>query len=164
MKRIQYLLILISIVFTQACESGEGICTTDVISRVNAGFYVRDSLGERDTLLNDFSFYGTLRPDSLIYDSVAGIKKILFPLPHSPEGYTSFIISTDTTTEIKIYHTPNLVLVSYECGFTVNHNIYWVSYNKTLIDTIAITDPWVNLTNEENLKIYLKPAVADTAN
>ena len=164
MKRIQYILLIVIIFLVSSCESGEGVCTTDVISRVNAGFYVRDSLGERDTLLNNFTFFGTLRPDSLLYDSANGVKKIIFPLPHSTESYTSFVFSADTLTDIiYIYHTPSQVLVSYACGFTVNHNIYWVSYDTLLIDTVAIRDPIVNLTDGENLKIYIKPAVADTA-
>lgn len=146
-----------------SCESGEGVCTKDVISRVNAGFYVRDSIGERDTLLNNFTFFGALRPDSLIYDSAANVQKIVFPLPHSTEEYTAFVLSADTLTcTINIYHTPSLVLVSYACGFTTNHNIYRVSYDIMLIDTVSIINPLVDFSDEENLKIYIKPAVADT--
>lgn len=163
MKGIPYILLMLIILLIPSCESGEGVCTTDIISRVNAGFYVRDSMGERDTLLNNFTFSGALRPDSLIYDSAAGVQKIVFPLPHSTEAYTSFLFSADALTgTINIYHTPSLVLVSYACGFTTNHNIYRVLHDSILIDTVSIVNPLVNLSDEENLKIYIKPAVADT--
>jgi len=164
MRRIRYIIPALIVFLNSTCENGEGVCTVDVISRVNAGFYVRDSLEERDTLLNNFTFYGTLRPDSLLYDSADGVKKIVFPLPNSTEDYSIFEISVDTVEQsIYIYHTPSLVMISYACGFTTNHNIYWISYDKLLIDTIMIPDPVVNLENEENIKIYIKPAVADTA-
>ena len=54
-------------------------------------------------------------------------------------------------------------MVSYDCGFTINHKLFRVLYDKTLIDTIIILDPLVNLEDYENLKIYIEPAVADTA-
>ncbi|MCK4750842.1 MAG: hypothetical protein KAT15_27480, partial [Bacteroidales bacterium] len=89
---------------------------------------------------------------------------IVFPLPHSPETYTCFVFSTGAFSDtIFIYHTPRLVLVSYACGFTTNHTIYGVLHENNLIDTIAISDPLVDIENYENLKIYIKPAAADTA-
>ena len=134
------------------------------MSRVNAGFYVRDSIGERDTLLNFFTFFGVSRPDSLIYDSSSNIQKIEFPLPHELETFTGFVLSTGGPGDtILIFHTPRLVLVSYACGFTTNHDISMVSHGTNMIDTVSISDPLVDLEDYENLKIYIKSAAADTA-
>ncbi len=164
LNRFSFVPILILMLSCHACENNEGKCTEDLVCRVNAGFYVRDSLGERDTVLSNLTFYGASRPDSLLYDGSSGISRIEFPLPGSPGEYTSFVFRVDTLTDtINIWHTPILVMVSYECGFTANHNIYWINYQKNAIDTISIPEPLVDLTDEENLKIYIRPAAADTA-
>ncbi len=168
MNRISPLLVILLLISGNACENRETICTEELISRANAGFYVRDDAGERDTLLSKLTFYGASRPDSLLYDEASDRGSIEFPLPGDPEEYTSFVFRVDTLTDtIRIWHTPILVMVSYECGFTAHHNIYWLSYQKNAIDTIAIAEPLVDLTDEENLKIYIRPpvdtAVADTA-
>ena len=158
MKNSLFICFFLCHLLLAGCDKGEGICTTDVVSRVHAGFYVRDSLGERDTLLKNFGFYGILRPDSLIYDGV-GVKKIVFPLPDVNQQPTLFAFAADTLWDtLKIFHDPMLFLVSFECGFTTHHTIHWVSHKNTIIDTIVISDPLVDLENYENLKIYIRPS------
>ncbi|MFC2098357.1 DUF6452 family protein [Bacteroidota bacterium] len=165
MKRVPFLLLIAAIYLCHACND-EGACTEeDLVSRVNAGFYVRDSLEERDTTLNYVTFYGLLRPDSIIYDAALGIRRIKFPLPHEPNEQSIFIFQVDTEIDtIRIWHQPKLVLVSYACGFTTTHDIFWLSYGSNIIDTISVKNSIVNLTDEQNLRIYIKPfVVADTA-
>ncbi|KKK95371.1 hypothetical protein LCGC14_2673480 [marine sediment metagenome] len=164
LKRVPLLVILVFVYFCHSCEK-EGACTDiDLISRLKAGFYVRDSIEDRDTVLNNVTFYGELRSDSLIYDAALGLQGLEFPLPHSTEEYTGYVLEIDTMVDIiNIWHTPKITLFSYACGFTTTHDIYWLSHTNTIIDSIAIVRPHVNFNSEENFKIYIKPAAADTA-
>jgi len=162
LKRAPFILILLTIFIGPACED-EGVCTGDVITRVNAGFYVRDSIGERDTTLSSVTFFGVLRPDSLLYDSSSGKQEIIFPL-NNTEDFTSFVFSVDTKTDnIKIWHQSRLQLVSYACGFTTVHELYSIGYEQNIIDTIVISEPLVDLRDAENIKIFIRPFLADTA-
>jgi hypothetical protein len=157
LKRVPLILIILIIFLWPSCEK-QGACTTDVISRVNAGFYVRDSLGDRDTVLNNFTFYGLSRPDSLIHDSSMAVQTIEFPLPHNPGEYTSYFFGADSLSDLlSIVHSASPQLVSYDCGFTTVHDIIRIDYDNNIIDTITITNPFVSLSDEENLKIYIKP-------
>jgi hypothetical protein len=106
-----------------------------------------------------------MRPDSLLYDSTAGIHMMFFPLPSETDAFTSFVFRTDSLTDtIHIYHSPTQELVSYSCGFTTIHRIESLTYGSNAIDTIAISNPLVSFSENENLEIYVWPAaVADTA-
>jgi hypothetical protein len=164
---LKNLALFLSLFFACLCQSckDESICTDDITCRVNAGFYVRDGNGERDTLLDGVTLYGKLRPDSLIYENAQGLGNIKFPLPNSMEEHSDFILTVDTISDtLKLWHRSRLEMVSFECGFTVTHDIYWTSHMNMIIDTISITDPLVRLTDEQNIKIYIKPAaVPDSA-
>ena len=163
MKNARLLYILGMILALHACED-EGTCTTDLTARVNAGFYVRDGAAGRDTTLSLVTFYGLSRPDSLLYDAASGVKKLEFPLPPAPAEFTRFVLKVDTLCDtIKLWHLVEFKLVSYACGFSAFHNIYYQSHDDDIIDSIAITNPHVDLTDEENLRIYINPVVADTA-
>ncbi len=147
-----------------ACEE-EGTCTEELVSRIHAGFYVRDAGNERDTTLEYITFYGILRPDSLLYDSSPSRKELVFPLPAEPLDFSGFVLSNTIDKDtIYIRHIPGLKLVSYACGFTLTHDIEELRYGNNIIDTIVIQNPRVETSDEENLKIYFWPAVApDTA-
>lgn len=162
MKKVAIILVCLFYVFYPACED-EVICTEDIVSRVHAGLYVRDTAGQRDTVLSSLTFYAMLRTDSLLYDESPGIHEIVFPLPSITDGFTTYVFRTDSLADtIHIYHSPRQELVSFSCGFTTVHEIDGLSYGNNTIDTISIADPLVNLTDYENLKIYIRPAAADT--
>ena len=163
MKRIAIILVFLLIILHPACKD-EVICTQDVVSRVDAGLYVRDHAAQRDTVLNGVTFYGVFRPDSLLYDSSQGIRRIKFPLPQGAGEYTGFVMRAGSLADtILIFHDSRQELVSFSCGFTTVHEIYGLGYGNHIIDTIEITNPFVDLSDEENLKIYIRPAVGDTA-
>jgi len=150
------------LILLPACRD-EVICTEDVVSRAGAGFYVRDGEEKRDTVLNNLTFYGVLRPDSLLYDSSGGIRQIVFPLSRGEGEYTGFVLMLGSLSDtLRIHHSSRLELVSFSCGFTVIHDIEGVSFGNTIIDTISISDPLVDLTDDENLEIYIRPAVVDS--
>ena len=163
MRRTPFILILLLIITGTACEE-DGTCTDNVISRVKAGFYVRDSNGERDTTLGPVTFFGVLRPDSLLYNASSARQSIVFPLSDGSEEFTRFVFTAGTQTDtIKIWHQSRLQLVSYACGFTTVHELYWIGHERNIIDTVSISEPLVDLNDAENIKVYIRPVVADSA-
>ena len=87
-----------------------------------------------------------------------------FPLPNDEKVDVEFIFRVDSLTDIiTVYKSSKLVMESYECGFISHHNLGGLGYENNIIDTIVISDPLVNLIDVENIKIYIKPASADTA-
>ena len=131
---------------------------------MNAGFYVRSDGEERDTILSNVTFYSILRPDSLIYDSAINLREIAFPLPNEEKVDVDFVFRVDSLTDVfTVFKRSKLVMESFECGFVTHHDVYFMDYQNNIIDTIVISDPLVNLIDVENLKIYITPAPADTA-
>ena len=142
----------------------EGICSGVKVARVRAGFYVRSDGKDRDTILNNVTFFSNLRPDSLIYDSAFNLRKMSFPLPNDERVDVEFIFRVDSLNDnLTVYKRSKLVMESYECGFISHHDLLDLDYQNNIIDTIIISDPLVNLIDVENIKIYIKPASADTA-
>jgi hypothetical protein len=163
LKNLALFLLLTFVCLCQSC-SDEGPCTDDITCRVKAGFYVRDGDGERDTTVNGLTLYGLARPDSLIYDDAQGISNIEFPLPDKPESYSTYVFRIDSLVDtLFLLHHAHIVMVSFECGATVTHDVYYGFHGNAIFDTVAIIKQQINLSDEENLRIYLNPAVPDTA-
>jgi hypothetical protein len=163
LKRAAILTVTFIFILLPSCQD-EVICTQDLVAKANAGFYVRDASGQRDTLVGSFIFYSVLRPDSMLYDASSGIHRIRFPLPQSPAEYTAFVMENGSLADtIIIHYSTRLELVSFSCGFAAVHDLERLEYGNRIIDTISIANPLVDLTDDENLKIYIRPAVADTA-
>jgi hypothetical protein len=162
LKRIHYILLLFLFIPFQSCEE-EGSCTGVEVARVGAGFYVRHGDIEKDTILDFFTLHSAGNPDSLIYDSAANLQAIRFPLPNEEESHSRFVFKAGSGTDtLHIYKQSRLVLVSYACGFAANHYLQKAEGQGSIIDTVAITIADVAFFNEENIKIYITPAVADS--
>jgi hypothetical protein len=164
LRRIHFILLFLLVLPLHSCQE-EGACTGVDVARIKAGFYVRSDGPDRDTFLNNVTFYSSLRPDSLIYDSAFNLPELLFPLPNDEKVDVDFNFRVDSLTDIiTVYKSSILVMESFECGFVTHHNLRGLGYQNNIIDTIVISDPLVNLIDVENIKIYIKPAVAaDTA-
>jgi hypothetical protein len=162
LKRIHFILLLLVFMPFQSCEE-EGICTGIEVARMQAGFYVREGDEVRDTTIAQFIFFSPTRPDSLLYP-LSARRNITFPLSNEQESHDRFVFQVaDRIDTLHIYKESSLALVSYACGFTTHHYVQGAGSENIVIDTIVINDPLVNLESIENLKIYIKPAAADTA-
>lgn len=151
-------MILVLVLTFHSCND-EGICTGTEVARVTAGFYVRSGGVERDTILKNVTFYSILRPDSLIYDSAYNVHVIRFPLTNDVAPAVDFVFQVDSLTDLlTVIKSSRLVMESYACGFATHHDLLDLVYGNTIIDTIAISDPAINLSDEENIKIYIKPS------
>lgn len=154
---------MLIVILAHSCND-EGICTGIEVARVNAGFYVRSGDDVRDTALNNVTFYAVMRPDSLIYDSAFNVRGLVFPLSNDEVVAVDFVLKVDSLTDmVSVFKRSRLVMESYACGFATHHELLDLDYQNNIIDTISISDPAINLFDDENIKIYIKPAVADTA-
>ena len=134
-----------------SCES-DSPCSENVVSRVNAGLYTLVE-GEEVTLTVDtLTMYGISRHDSVLSGSNVSIFN--FPLSMHAES-SSFIMTADTLTDtLELFYTTRLVLISTQCGFTTNFDIQSLNFTENFIDSISIVKSNVDLTDEENLKIF----------
>ena len=163
MRHLHFILLIGIGILLQSC-SDEGICTGVEVARVNAGFYVRSGDIDRDTVLNNVTFYAVIRPDSLIYDSALNVRGLVFPLSNDEVVAVDFVLKVDSLTDmVSVFKRSRLFMESYACGFTTHHELLDLDYQNNIIDTITISDPAINLFDDENIKIYIKPAVADIA-
>lgn len=163
MRRIHFILLLLLLILLHSCDD-EGICTGIKVARVTAGFHVRSGGNERDTTLNNVTFYSIIKPDSLVYDSAINLKKMVFPLPNDEKVDAGFVFSVDSLSDqITVFKRTKLVMESYACGFITHHELLDLDYQNNIIDTIIISDPLIDLFDGENIKIYIKPGLADTA-
>lgn len=163
MRRVKIFIGLAALLLFTGCNDVERCTETDLISRAGVRFRVRGGSGERDTTLSQVSFYSLLNPDSLILELRPSVKKFDFPLPGETGSWNSFVlIAGQKFDTLTLYNKPGTELVSFQCGFTITHDIRETFSGHELIDTIVIYNPYVSRDEEENLWIYILPAVTDT--
>ena len=151
MKAAKHLLPALIICAITACES-DAPCSDNVVSRVNAGLYTLIEGEEVSLAVDQLSIHGISRPDSVLQGS--NISEFVFPLSMQAES-NSFIITADTLTDtLELFYTTKLAMISVQCGFTTNFEIQSLSFTKNFIDSISIVKSNVDLTDEENLKIF----------
>ena len=149
-KRIIIFSILLSVLM--ACEK-EGPCTQDVLSKVYAGFYsVKDDSTVTVKTLDSLAIYGSTRPDSVII--LKNIAEINFNLAMNDDKSTIIMNSDSLSSNLNFYYTNTLVLISTECGFTDEYQLYDIIVNGDLVDSVVIVQPHVNLSDVENIKIF----------
>ena len=97
--------------------------------------------------------YGIDRQDSVLQGS--NVKIFDFPLSMH-EASSSYIMTADTITDtLELFYTSKLAFISVECGFTKNFEIQSLSFTNNIIDSISIVKNNADLSDEENLKIFL---------
>ena len=152
MKKFIYLLFIFLSFTINACEN-DNPCVDNVVSRINAGFYTLSNDNESAFTVSDFSMYGIDRQDSVLHGS--NVRIFDFPLSMH-EASSSYILTVNTLTDtLELFYTSKLAFVSVECGFTNNFEIQSLSITNNFIDSISIVKNNVDLSDEENLKIFL---------
>jgi hypothetical protein len=147
-----FILLVLIFAVIPACED-EGTCSENVVSRVNAGFYTLAGGTEAKATVNQYSMYGSTRPDSVILKS--NVSNIEFPLSMH-ETSSVYIMTADTLTDtLEVQYSNKLALISWECGFTNQFEILSVIFTRNYIDSIAIVKSIADPGDEENLKIFI---------
>jgi hypothetical protein len=151
LKAFRILLLVLSGLAITACDS-EGPCSTNVISRVNAGIYTLSGGKESALTVGQLSLYALSRPDSVLQGS--NVREFDFPLSMHEES-TSYVMTADTVTDtLELSYTSNLVWLSTACGFTASFTIREVNHTRHFIDSISLVNTIVDLYDVENLKIF----------
>ena len=136
-----------------AC-SNEG-CQNNRNSIPMAGFYALE--GEQQLSVKGLAIYGLGSPgDSLLLDSTRSSHQVYLPLRGEVPS-TSFVFSAG-----QISDTVTLTYNSWpyfdgeDCGAMWRYELTRIDYQRTLIDSIFITDSLITNIERERLMIFLK--------
>ena len=152
LKKRSFIALLCLLILLPACED-EGTCSENTVSRVNAGFYSLTGGKETTSPVNQLALYGITRQDSVILKSNA--RNIEFPLSMH-DTVNLFVMTADTLADTLGFRYANqIVLISWECGFTNRFEIRSVTSTHNFIDSIAIINPVADPSDEENIKIFI---------
>jgi hypothetical protein len=149
----QYFAILIAvflICITLSCTK-EKNCDQSLISAANISLYV----GADAVNVDQLSIIG-LNNDSILLNSVNDVHSFSLPLSQL-QNNCAFLLQIGTSVEILSFdYTHDLEFISEECGFSSSFTITkFEPTTSTFIDSFEIIDPVVNISETENIKIYL---------
>lgn len=143
-----------------ACAANDGECRKEKIVTVGVSNYktVYNSTSEEfvsSALTERFTIYG-LDEDSLLYDTKS-LSSYELPL-HTLQNRSSFVLQRDTlgADTLTIIHQNNPQFISLECGCFVYYTIQDVVYTVHQIDSVVITNTYVQNVAENHLKIYYR--------
>ncbi len=136
-----------------AC-SNEG-CMNNRNSIPMAGFYRLE--GEQSISVSGLAIYGLGAPgDSLVLDSARNNHQVYLPL-RGENPSTSFVFTTGTISDtLTICYNSWPYFDGEDCGAMWRYELTSIDYQRTLIDSILITDSLITNIERERLMIFLK--------
>jgi len=148
----KYFAILIAVFLicsTSSCTK-EKNCDQSLISAAKISMFRGDTAMSFDKV----SIVGW-NNDSILLDTVNNVHS--FSLPLSPfQDSCAFLLQIGPYVEILSFkYTHDLQFISEECGFASSFTITKFEPASTFIDSFDILDPVVNISETENIKIYL---------
>lgn len=147
------LLGFVVLILLVSCDNEE-VCTQNVRSTLNAGFYKVVEGEAVDSVMNWVTVSAIGLGENIMTDS-NGVKKIAFPL-NFENNNTIFVITNDSITDtLSVFYDVSLNFVSYECGFAPVFGISNIMFTGNGFDSIHIIKPIAEPSEDENIKIYL---------
>jgi hypothetical protein len=173
LKKITILCVLL-IVFSTLFRCSEQ-CSQSIESSANIRFIAVSNSRVQSTPVFNLTATGIDRPDSFpdssIYKNAQKSSKIKVPFDPNADrcSYMFFfdsiperIIHKDTflfyhsfRDTIHFIYSRKLKLLTPECGFIMEFRIDSVVFTHNGIDSVSVTQPDINTSNEENIKIYI---------
>lgn len=148
--------LLVSVVAAAALVacSNEG-CMNNRNSIPMAGFYLLD--GEQSISVSKLEVYGIGSPgDSLLLDTARSNHQIYLPLRGDLDRARFAFASGNLADTLTINYKSWPYFDGEDCGAMWRYELTSVSYNRTLIDSVLITDPLITNIERERLMIFLK--------
>ncbi len=134
--------------------SNEG-CLNNRNSIPMAGFYMLE--GEQPISVSKLAVYGIGSPgDSLLLDTVRSNHQIYLPLRGDLDCAGFVFSSGDLDDTLTITYKSWPYFDGEDCGAMWRYELTSVHYNRTLIDSVLITDPLITNIERERLMIFLK--------
>ncbi len=154
--RITYILLFLFIV-TACTPDTECRQTFDV--NLKATYYamvINEETGEKEQqkiTIDSLNVWG-VNNDSVLYQDKT-VSELQLPLRKSQE-VTQFAFQYKTLRDtLTIYHSNSNNYYSLECGCYVTHSLLELKSNGTILDSLAITNQQVALTDEEHIQIFI---------
>lgn len=152
-RGLQVILAALAVAVGVASCSSDG-CTNNRNSIPMAGFY--DLATGNSVSVQRLKVYGLGAPnDSLLLDTARSEHQLYLPL-RGTQTRTAFVFDAGT-----VYDTLTIDYESYpyfdgeDCGAMWRYLITDVRYNRTLIDSVLVTDPLITNIERERLMIFL---------
>jgi len=155
MKNLLILLILLQVI--SSCST-QDICDDDSQSILVARFKTTNTSEITDTTMSAITIHGIRegKKDSLLYisDQVSGIE-----LPLDPnKDFSRFIITNEIESDtLSIYHSNEVYLISYTCGYAVRFSLEELTATGDWIKDMELRESEIDaelVTDEEHLWIY----------
>lgn len=143
---------------TLTCSCNDEVrCLEGIDNPLVIGFYKVEKKITTDSILKTFSAWGTSQPDTLLYNGTKKIQKIRLPLDPSAKS-TSFSFLFDSLPgNLQLYYSTSFKQISIECGFYPIFTLDSLKFYYNYADSLHIVNPYVQSSNEENIKIYFTP-------
>lgn len=139
--------------FLIAC-SNEG-CLNNRNSIPMAGFYLLE--GEQSISVSKLEIYGIGAPgDSLLLDTARSNHQVYLPLRGDLKCAQFAFRSGGVSDTLTINYNSWPYFDGEDCGAMWRYELTSLSYNRTLIDSVLITDPLITNIERERLMIFLK--------
>ncbi len=134
--------------------SNEG-CMNNRNSIPMAGFY---RLANEESLsVSRLAIYGVGAPgDSLLLDSVRASHQVYLPLRGQLPSAQFVFKAGDVADTLTITYNSYPYFDGEDCGAMWRYELTSVSYQRTLIDSVLVTDPLITNVERERLMIFLK--------
>ena len=156
-KAVIHLSVACSMIFV-ACDSGYE-CGIEKTSYNRIGFY---NINEHN-IESGYSFPDVLTvsllvngKDSIVVNHITNTSSLQLPMSYTHECDTIvFSYENNATDTLYIKHENIPYFISMECGLAMYHKIENVTHPNAFIDSVAITNDYVNFDYNENIKLYL---------
>lgn len=154
-------LIMAALLAMAGCANDE--CFENKNSLPLAGFYSSDSV-PKAIVLDSISVFGIGAPgDSILHDSVAGLKETYLPF-RIDTGETSYVIRylSGLPGKLHIADTISFIyeikpwFVSSACGAVYYYEIASIRTTKHIIDSVTCPQGVIDNKNAENIRIYFR--------
>lgn len=147
------LLLPLLVLLLNSCNNGSD-CPIENVAYARYGFYNASgaSVAYSDTLSVYLMVNGH---DSIILNHSTATSSLTLPVSYTRRVDTLiFLYSGIYIDSLYLYHTNIPYFVSMDCGTAMYHNIEKVTSTHIFIDSIHVTEPFINYDERENIKIY----------
>lgn len=150
---IRTLLVALTAVALHGC-SDQG-CMNNRNSIPMAGFYLLQ--GEQSVSVSNLEVFGVGAPgDSLLLDTVRSAHQIYLPLRGDIPRAQFVFRSGDVDDTLTVDYTAWPYFDGEDCGAMWRYELQNVSWQRTLIDSVRVTDKFITNQEREQLMIFLR--------
>ena len=158
LKSITTLIAAAILILTGSCDSGYD-CGIENTAYNRIGFYNIDGNNTEKEYQFPEVLTVSLRvngKDSVVINHITNAGELKVPISYTHDCDTVvFSYESGATDTLYVSHENIPYFISMECGLAMYHKLLGVRHTEAFIDSVAITNDYVNFDNNENIKLYL---------